>query len=727
MWTHHSTPKFNGDPSELDRFFDSVELLAVRAQIDDDEKIKFAILYGGRESKLWSRLAEARGGDFDEFKSAVFALYPGAEDDRMYTVSDLERVANEWSRKGISSKGELGEYYRAFLLIANFLKEKDVIDIRTMDRLYMSGFYNALLVQVKNRLAIKFPDHFYRDPYPLRHAHAAAMFILDGTPTDTRESTSTASSIRQDTPESQDFGNALCQIQTQMAAFTQAFASATTAATQAPTRMSYVPPVRTPAPYVPVVPTAPAPPSVGSVAPNMLPYRPNACAFCSEVDHFIRNCPRASAYIQEGKCIRDGAGKIVLPGAEIVPRNLPGRNLMERIDEWHRVRAPSSASSTGPRRDPPPHMSVNLVEVETEMLQSETGPIEEESRFEEVEEADDDEERVAALVRVFETEVRGQLGKKRKFRFDGVEVPRRVAGPARNLANRQATTTSSTPAVTTPSAVPTAPATPAPAASTSSTTPPALPKVTPPEAPSVPLTTPQYRYQAPIEDSSIAQSIVERTLALQFPVTVRELFAVAPDVRRAVKELIASKRVPATTTSHTEAVVKEVSAAYAEVFSLTQEGLRTHIRERITGADAFPLRVVWGMVEGRVRCACVLDSGAMVIVMRKDVWERTGLPLRQDRVMTMESANNARSTTLGLLPQVEIVIGGFSLWFKVQVVDNAPFQVLLGRLFFALTQCVSSDFSNGDLHILITDPNTGEKATIPMIARQRKELEEGDF
>ena len=51
----------------------------------------------------------------------------------------------------------------------------------------------------------------------------------------------------------------------------------------------------------------------------------------------MRECEIASEYMQLGKCKRNIKNKIVLPSGSVVPRNITGAWLCDRIDEYHRL------------------------------------------------------------------------------------------------------------------------------------------------------------------------------------------------------------------------------------------------------------------------------------------------------------------------------------------------------------------------------------------------------
>ena len=70
------------------------------------------------------------------------------------------------------------------------------------------------------------------------------------------------------------------------------------------------------------------------------------CNFCGCPGHFIRQCTDAEEYIQLGKCRRTAEGKIALPTGSFVSRDIPGRFMKLRIDEWHR-RNPERLGANG--------------------------------------------------------------------------------------------------------------------------------------------------------------------------------------------------------------------------------------------------------------------------------------------------------------------------------------------------------------------------------------------
>ena len=186
------------------------------------------------------------------------------------------------------------------------------------------------------------------------------------------------------------------------------------------------------------------------------------------------------------------------------------------------------------------------------------------------------------------------------------------------------------------------------------------------------------------------------------PVTLtqRELLALAPAVRKQVKELTTTHWAPVSTAAYQPHKVLVANANVVPMPDLLDDSAMP------VGAHCLPLRVVTGTFDGRVRAECILDQGAQFIAMRADVWERLDIPLHPDRIMVLEAADKSKSTTLRMMPNLRMTIGPLTIMLQVQVVKRAPFEVLLGRPFFSLTACKTDDQPDGSQYITLTDPAT---------------------
>jgi hypothetical protein len=94
---HSTAPHFDGNALNLCLYFDEVDSLSTDAGLNEEGKIRHALRYTSRENnELWSMLPEAiaQPADYARFRDAVVKLYPGADDERKFAESDLERLIN---------------------------------------------------------------------------------------------------------------------------------------------------------------------------------------------------------------------------------------------------------------------------------------------------------------------------------------------------------------------------------------------------------------------------------------------------------------------------------------------------------------------------------------------------------------------------------------------------------------------------------------------------------
>jgi hypothetical protein len=126
---HPSTPKFTADqPRELKHYFHKLEHLFTNSQIvDDEEKKSQACRYVDVDtSELWESIVEFTAGiNFNDFKRAIFKLYPGSEEERKWSIADMDKHVGEQLLISIYDINDLGSYYRSFYTIMKFLINKN--------------------------------------------------------------------------------------------------------------------------------------------------------------------------------------------------------------------------------------------------------------------------------------------------------------------------------------------------------------------------------------------------------------------------------------------------------------------------------------------------------------------------------------------------------------------------------------------------------------------------
>ena len=437
--------------------------------------------------------------------------------------------------------------------------------------------------------------------------------------------------------------------------------------------------------------------------------------FCGAIGHYVRDCPVASQYIQQGKLVRNQENKLTLPNGSYIPRNTPGHTMRDRVDNY--------LSSQG-QREPPrnqDYAAANFVETPDEyVFEVDVSP----------DDPAEDPEEIADRLQVMEAEIESlreaqalAIQKGRREQFDGVHVPPKTGFPPRRdppappqpNVHAQRATSKTVPSRDVPPHLvgkPGAPAGPPPRPQG-----PLKPTAMPPPKPHP--EEPKNRYHAAIENTAKASDLLQRALDTQMTISTREFLATSVDARKQLKDLVTAKKVSS------NLLEEEPVDSYLSSFGVPSSpplslDVYKFAATSPTAAASLPLRTITLKFGDRVEAECILDGGAQIIVMRKDIWEQLGTPITANKASAMESANAGTTYTLGLVENQLVTMGTFSFYLQIQIVEDAPFEVLLGRPFFDVLNCVEISRSGGSHQIEVRDPETGTPYKFATQPRQRK-------
>jgi len=231
-----------------------------------------------------------------------------------------------------------------------------------------------------------------------------------------------------------------------------------------------------------------------------------------------------------------------------------------------------------------------------------------------------------------------------------------------------------------------------------------VPEIHPSGAPA-----PQFRYHTPIEDPATISKVANQALNGSITLPIRDLLSISPDVRRHIKEQIVTKRV-------TSASANALSAE-ANIVECFMAALPERADNIIVADHSVNLRVLDLILNDKIQVEAILDEGSQIVGLRKDIWEKLGVPIWSDHKMNMVSANASSNQTIGLIHDLKVTIGVYNFYLQVQVVENASYEMLLGRPFLTLTEANTQHWANGDSHITLQDPNLKAIITLPTKAR----------
>lgn len=679
--TSRDAPKFDGKDESVLRYFEDIDNVCTTAgATTDEEKIKAAKYYlTPNDEAIWSTSADTV---WNTFKDSIIKMYPGSDQKKKFTLNDLDVFVTREAATPINSKMDLGRYHREFAKISGHLVKEGRMTRKEADKVYTKGLHPEFLVQLITRMRIAKPDADFDEPYEVADLYAQGQRILGGQifyPT--TSGSATEPSVKMEINEMSKEIKALNkELASNMNTLAATLSNMGTAGGFNSRYQGYVPAAnRAPNPYQDRQP------------PRRMPWAPPPgalCSFCSGQGHYLRECPKVPEFIREGKCMKNMNGKITLPNGLWIPNNIEGPNLAARINRYHELNPGTVINGVNFVRDAPPHASTMWFASSSEPAESYYNS---ESRIEEVED-----EEMDGSVYINEGV--------RRTRNNKPPEPEKPSQPMRRKGP--------------PGRPHPLPEDPVPLVPPKKKT--VAFEEVPTEGRKQVHTGPQYKFSTPIEDPEIAKRVLNRSLDSQITISQRELLSLSLDVRKQYKELVSTKRIP--TVGKLESIDPDDLDNPDMSYILRYENPTGPDEEvLLTGSSIEKLRVIYPIVDEE-KVECVLDGGSEIIAMNKGLWQKLGIHLRPDHKITMESANSQHDVTAGLIEDLKFNIGGLELYMKVHVVENAPFEILMGRPFFKLTGCITKDYTSGDQELTLTCPNTGRMVTVPTFVKPKRTI-----
>jgi len=738
-----SAPSFNeSQPQELDRYFSDLQVLLNRYNIiDDEDRKKAAIRYLKIQAENLWKTTEAWSDPtktFTEFKAEVFRLYPGATGDRTYSIQNLDLIIGHYTRSGILTAEDLGEYYRRFLLVSRYLISKGRLSTQEQSRSFFRGLPANLEAQTRTRLQQRFIDHFPDDPYDLPDIYDAVSYVLMGSasmslaiPPPQQATNPTPIAVAAASPSGPDPNTVkIEQLTTLVASLGEMFKSAIQTQQAGPRQQS----VRT-----------------GATAAGTNVPGTSACNFCGVPGHFIRECEVVTEYTRAGKCKRSPDGRVVLPSGAMVPRSISGAWLRDRVEEYHRqnpgqmaaqmlfeiaslVNAPPNDAAGQSNNRYPTKQADQYYGEETARTYALRRPLP---------------PRPEVVITTRPPRQSGRVGRGEHAGGAGNEVPkvrREEAAPQ----EEPETSTANKGKQVEFAPEPIHPYANVPDAINGAVVGPIRPAVREPPPPPAPgRHEPAYTTTTKVYDPRIAKVVYERAMDAPITVTQRELLSISPEVRTQIAEVTVKKRM---TRDHAQmAMVEEVPDEEGDLFlqqfeetneantpaaktrnlpadaTIISDPYEAYLREHAcstkpsepvrVAAESNALRAIIPLVDGQDKVEAILDPGCQIVAMSEEVGNALAIVYDPTIRLHMVSANGGVDQSLGLARNVPFLVGDITLYLQVHILRNPAYDILLGRPFDVLTQSVVRNFPDENQTVTILDPNTNRRATVPTITR----------
>jgi hypothetical protein len=557
-----NAPKFDGNPRLLKRFFEDIEVLARHCRISPEEQIAQTLRYlDGNDYDTWRMRPSAAGNDWDNFKREITDMYPGADDNSRYSVTDLELFVKRHASSPMSDQSQFGAYYREFLTRSGWLRTRGMISQRERNKLFINGFHIDFRNQLRTQLRLQEPLHPLDEPWNIAFVEQAARFLLDGMNGGSVLAlpppvVSPPAPPQYNPPVPLPIVNSSLRPTFDMSSIEQILMSdafinrlASRIPSSVPLQQSY--------------------PSNSNASRTLWP-----CGMCSSTEHLFRNCPAVDDYMRRGLCKRDSTNRICVPdGTQITPQLAPGRNMRERIDNWHKAHPRASS------------VQANIVEVSYPSITNEIiSPAVTSMSYSDNPSSQDEEE-----IRRLGVVALAAMKRQEEIKKRAGNVSKGKGPPGQNNAS-------------------------------SNSLPPI--QLSPPAKPvASPLPQPQFRFASPIEDPKVVQNVIQRSLDGTIILTQRELYAIAPDIRKYVKEQVTTHRIPAGPTVNASVLEDANLQAQTMPLSTIYNHPSSPSGQLIVANQIETLRTIPLELDGKFTVDAILDEGSQIIGIRQDIWE----------------------------------------------------------------------------------------------------------
>lgn len=199
---------------------------------------------------------------------------------------------------------------------------------------------------------------------------------------------------------------------------------------------------------------------------------------------------------------------------------------------------------------------------------------------------------------------------------------------------------------------------------------------------------PQYQY---LEDPSIvARRIFDKIMDGYITIQVRDLLAVSEDLRKLLAEECGASTTESTSSSSTSTgtTTKRTPATAAT-------------NHPAVAPDIVSLREVEISIQGRHTVHGVYATGAEMVCINLELVQKLGLAYNTIKNVITCGVLGTIKRPYGLIPELELCVSGISISVPALILENVPYQLLLGRPFQTRgrIECINA----GEI-LLIKDP-----------------------
>lgn len=259
---------------------------------------------------------------------------------------------------------------------------------------------------------------------------------------------------------------------------------------------------------------------------------------------------------------------------------------------------------------------------------------------------------------------------------------------------------------------------------------------------------PAYRTQAPVEETTDPAEILGGIMELSVTIPLGHLLGSSPLVRDAVRKNLTKTRKPVLLEEVIDEVYQireietgltvdqlpisnfmlagllndhrldpEYKVASDPYLQFAQANNGAVPKEVYVARDTYALRSVYPQINGLGPEESILDSGSQIVSMSEATAVGMGLTWNPNITINMQSANGNVERSLGLAENVPFTFGTVTVYLQVHIIRHPAYRVLLGRPFDVLTSSEIKNSSDGDMRLIVNDPNSDRRVVLPTYRR----------
>ena len=195
--------------------------------------------------------------------------------------------------------------------------------------------------------------------------------------------------------------------------------------------------------------------------------------------------------------------------------------------------------------------------------------------------------------------------------------------------------------------------------------------------------TPAYTYESKATNPVTTKQTFARILnAIVLSITIGDLLAISPDLRREAVDYARTHRIPAFAASN-EFSTTAIAPPHIEYSTPLHE-----------------LRITLNIIHEELG---LLDDGSEIVVICEDIWKASQAKINSQVRMRMQMANRGVQEMPGCIEMLEIDVEGLKTWAHAFIIPDAPYRILLGCPWQHHVH-LKKDEDDDNVHITIRDP-----------------------